>query len=350
LSEVLSANSLDSVWQDLSVAVPVYSRPAELLHLLQSIYRLKLVPSEVVLCEDNSPERDLISSIAREWTPFMAARGCDVRYFENDSTLGYDGNVRSLFEKSTRTWVMLLGNDDVLLPGACERVREFTQRHTDIMMISRAFVRFTDDPALSDSISRLSQGDHVFSRSNSSSGILFRSTAFFGGLIANRLWAVSEATNAYDGTLYYQTYLAARAFTGAGIGYIAAPIVGARIGNQPLFGAAASEKAVHVSGSYTPRGRAAMWRGVLRICADVEAATGCRILPGVRRELDKRQSFHVFEMMARQGRGAVLQTAEEFWNLGLMRHLMPWALFFWSIAFGRRSVWLFDLARERLQK
>lgn len=350
MSEIGRIDSDGSIWHDLSVGVPVYSRPDELRQLLASVHELTVVPGEIVLSEDGSRERDMLKGIAAEWAPRLATRGCDLRFVENERNLGYDGNVRSLFRKCTRRWVMLLGNDDVVLPDAAASIRAFIERHPDIRMLSRSFVKFQRDPRMPQSVSRLSHTDKVFGRRDSDAGMLFRTTAFFGGLVVDRMWAAGMDTDAYDGTLYYQIYLAAHIFAGAGIGYVAEPIVGARTGNPPLFGSASSEKAVHIPGSYTPAGRASMWHGVLRICADAEAATGVPMLRAVRKELDDRQSFHIFEMMARQGRAATMQTASRFWSLGLMRRPTSWLLFLYTLALGRRSSWLFDATRKMLQR
>jgi len=192
--------------------------------------------------------------------------------------------------------------------------------------------------------------NRVFSHFNADSGKLFRVCGFVGGLTIERPWALSLATDKYDGTLYYQIYLAAHAFTGKGIGYIASPIVAGRTGNSPLFGAAQSEKAAHIPGTYTPKGRAAMWRGVLRICADVEATTSIPLMLGVRKELSGRQSFHVFEMISLQGRKASISLAREFHKIDLMRHPLAWIVFLASVTFGRSTSIFFRSARRRLQR
>jgi hypothetical protein len=335
---------------DLTIAVPVYSRPNELRQLLASVGAMDSLPAEIVLSEDGSPERPLLRDIALQWSEILGARGCQISFFENEKNLGYDGNVRSLFEKATRRWVMLLGNDDIVLPGACEAISKFTNAHHGVHMCSRTFVRFRGDPTNHEAVSRISDADGIFDQQNSDPGMLFRSTAFFGGLVVDREWAKGLATDVYDGTLYYQVYLACHAFIDGGIGYVASPLVGGRAGNTPMFGSASSESGTHTPGSYSPSGRAAMWRGVLRICSDVERSTGIKILDGVRRELDSRQSFHIFEMMANQGRSATLQTARQFRELGLMRAPMSWVMFLSSLILGKHALWAYSAARRLLQR
>jgi abequosyltransferase len=334
-----------TVWNDLTIAVPVYSRPDELRQLLISISGMAVLPGEVLLCEDQSPERRLLSQIALEWQPKLASKGCSLRYVENDENLGYDGNVRSLFARATRPWVMLLGNDDAMLPNAVPPIQRFVAEHGDVRMISRTFVRFSVDIANVVGFTRLSDGDRVYTKENSRPGMILRLCGFVGGLIVDREWACRAATDKYDGTLYYQMYLAAEAFCANGIGYIAAPLVGSRAGNAPMFGSASSEKGAHVPGAYSPKARAAMWSGILRICRDVERETSVPMSSSIRWELSGKQSFHVYELVAVQGRRATMTLIREFGRLGLMKHPLPWILSGLALLMGRYVRYFFGSVR-----
>lgn len=334
---------------DLSVGIPAYSRSRELAELLASISEQTVIPAEVTLCEDKSPEREQIRALVQEWTPRLEALGCRINYHENDENLGYDGNVRKLFAVSTTPWVMLIGNDDLLLPDCVEKIAVYLQGKPAPKMISRSFVRFDTDISQPLGMSRLSDVDAVYRAGVDKPRMLFRSCGFVGGLLVNRDWANGLATDVYDGTLYYQIYLAAEAFCGEGVGYIAAPIVGGRAGNPPLFGAAAHEKGVHVPGSYTPRGRAKMWASVLRIVDEVGRRRGVLLLDDVREELAVRQSFHVFEMMAGADRKTLVELRDELKKLGLYDRMVPRFLFTLDYVLGRHAKVFFNLLRSLLQ-
>jgi glycosyltransferase involved in cell wall biosynthesis len=335
-----------AVWDELTIAVPVYSRPLELRQLLESIVNMTRLPGEVLLCEDQSPDRELISQIALEWQDILVSRGCVLQYVQNDKNLGYDGNVRNLFARATRPWVMLLGNDDAMLPEAVSAMQRFVLQNPSVRMISRTFVRFSTDIGHLIGVTKLSDYDRVYTKDNAEPGLILRLCGFVGGLLVDREWACSIATDKYDGTLYYQMYLAAEAYSATGIGYIADPLVGSRAGNPPLFGSAAAEKGAHVPGAYSPRARAAMWHGILRICADAEQKTSVPFVKSVRRELSGRQSFHVFELVAAQGRRATLTLVAEFHRLGLTRHPLPWLLLLVVLLLGRRSHRIFGVVRS----
>jgi len=312
---------------DVSVAIPAYSRSIELVELLQSIYDQSVLPAEVVICEDMSPQRDAIRSIAAAWREPFAAQGCALNYHENERNLGYDGNVRRIIQAAKSTWVLLIGNDDLLLPGCIEAVAAYTAAYPEHRMISRSFLMFKGSLKHELGFSQLSPEDHLFTTQNSESGIIMRAFGFVGGIVLHKEWADAIATDRYDGSLYYQIYLGAVAYCEVGIGYISRLIVGSRAGNPPLFGSASSEKGVHVPGAYTPKGRSKMWADLIRICDDVGNQYGLLLAAEIKKELEVRQSFHIFEMMAGSSPRLMRELKHEFLKLDLFGHPLPRALY-----------------------
>lgn len=335
----------DSIWDELTIAVPAYARPSELIQLLRSVEQLQVMPGELLICEDGSKERPQIREIIGSWTSRLDARGCRLTYVENDRNLGYDGNVRKLFREASGKWVMLLGNDDLMLPTAIRDMWAFASEHPDLPLICASYVKFNGIPGQIVGLCRLSERNRVFDRRNATPAAFVKAAGFVGGLVFRRSFALEASTDAYDGTLYYQMYLAALAYCGQGIGYVSTPTVASRVGNAPLFGAASAERAVHRPGRYSPEARLAMWEGILRICQDVERQTGVLLMRGVRQELARNQSFHVFEAVAVQGRAQTWRLARGLARMGLMSGWRTWTVALVSMALGRRVAVLFRLAR-----
>jgi abequosyltransferase len=333
----------------LAVGIPAYGRCRELMELLESIYAQTVLPAEITIREDKSAEREEIRSIVDEWRERFAVEGCSVNYGENESNLGYDANLRSVIGMSRSHWVMLIGNDDLLCKECVEKIENYLRDCGQAKMISRSFVRFDTDISKPIGISRLSKTNKVFRAEGSSPKMIFRTSGFVGGLIVDREWASSIATDRYDGTLYYQIYLASVSFCQGGIGYIADPIVGGRGGNPPLFGSASSEKDVHVPGSYTPKGRARMWESVLQITHEVGQQYGIDLHTEMKAELEVRQSFHVFEMMAGCERDKLLELRDELRKLDLFSHPIPRVLFLLDWMLGIRARMFFSLVRRVMQ-
>jgi len=330
----------------ISIGIPAYSRCSELRELLQSIYQQTVLPAEITICEDMSPERSQIRMIVEYWREKFNAFSCRINYRENERNLGYDANLRRVISVSSEPSVMLMGNDDILLPGCIEKAAHFIQQNPKIQMISRSFMIFQSDSKRIEGISQFSPNDQVLNFKNSSSKLMFRACGFVGGLIVQRGWAESLATSRYDGSLYYQVYLAANAFCEGGIGYISKTIVGSRAGNPPLFGSATQEKDVHVPGSYTPKGRAKMWASVLQIAKDVGDQAGVDLYKGVRYELEVRQSFHIFEMMAGAGRQKLVALRDELKALDLFSHPVPRTLYVIDLILGSRAKVVFRAIRK----
>lgn len=330
----------------ISLAIPAYSRVSELNELLLSVEVQDLLPAEIIICEDCSPQRKEIRKLVLPFVSRLLLRGCTLIYIENTINLGYDGNVRKLLRESSQKWTMLIGNDDLTLPGCFQIAEKFLLRNPSVKVVSRSFVRFSTEINSSLGVSNIATSDKVFVAGVDKSRMLFRACGFVGGLLIDSYWAKILDTDQYDGTLYYQIYLAAQAFCEDGIGYISTPIVGGRAGNPPLFGSASSEKGIHVPGSYTPSGRAKMWQSVMEICRDVGEAKGINLIDDVKKELAIRQSFHVFEMMVNAEKKVLNELRCELKKIGLYSHLFPMILFWIIRLMGRRAKLFFDLVRK----
>lgn len=331
-----------------SVVVPAYNRAAELSELLESVSRQTMPPGEVLVCEDRSPERLAIREVCESYRSRLSQLGTTLTYVENAENLGYDKNLRKCIESASNDWALILGNDDLLLPNAISELRKYLQaNHVDF--VSRCFLRFRDSVDDPIGISRLSGSDVVFDQRNSKPRMIFRAAGFVGGLAVRVGFAKELTTERFDGSLYYQIYLAAYAYCRNGIGYISSPLVGGRADNPPMFGSSDDDRGVHVPGSYTAAGRARMWKGVLDIAEHVGASCGCNLTDDLRRELTVRQSFHVFEMNAKSSRRELRALRRALSELGLFSHPLPRALYQLDYWLGRRATPLYSLCRKIMQ-
>jgi glycosyltransferase involved in cell wall biosynthesis len=333
----------------ITVVIPSYNRTKELSELLDSILGQSVLPEEVVICEDHSPEREQIAKIVLSYRPQFENKAIKLVYEENEQNLGYDKNLRKGIELSSSSWAFVMGNDDLLLPSAVGVVKEFVTKHSDINFISRTFIRFNNNINQPLGVSRISMQDNVFDRNNSEANIIFRTGGFVGGLVINTAFARSISTTEFDGSLYYQIYLAASAYCDTGIGYISEPIVGGRADNPPMFGNADDDKALHVPGSYTAKGRASMWRGVLTIARSVGEKHHVDLYSSLHKELMVRQSFHVFEMNAGQSVQTNRELKTELARLGLMSHFIPRGFYMLNCILGRHARHVYKMIRKNMQ-
>ena len=97
----------------ITIAIPTFRRPSLLLHALHSCFVQDHRPLELDIGDDlpgHETER-LIQSLP-------VPPGLSLRYFRNRPSLGQVGNVNRLFARARGARLMLLHDDDVLLPGA----------------------------------------------------------------------------------------------------------------------------------------------------------------------------------------------------------------------------------------
>lgn len=334
----------------LSVAVPSYSRPRDLDYLLETIHACSRLPEEIVICDDNSPDRDQIQGVVDKWRASFDRSPCALRYLQNDVNLGYDRNLQKLIRECACDYVVFIGNDDAFTRDGIGCIYESIAASPGLKAFSRSFVKFADSLDNSSGVSRFATQDRIFAPANSRPRMYLRLSAYFGGLVFDRLWARDKECNSYDGTLYYQLYLFGCAYLESGVGYIYEPVVGARTDGVPLFGVASTEAGTHQPGGYSARARAKMWSDILRIARDIDRSHDAASYDDIHYELKTRLSFHVFESYTHKSVRELLALARELRRLDLMSHPVPITLFVAVLLLRRWSTLLFALSRRIYQR
>jgi len=334
--------------QTYSIAIPAYGRPNELIELFDSIYQMEQQPNEIIICEDFSKDRKKISEIVNKQIHRFSNKNVIITYIENEVNIGYDANIRKLINKAKFDWVILIGNDDLFLKEGIANIDEFCTKNSSIAMASRTFIRFENDINKPLGTSSLFNENKTIKKGDDPR-LIFRACGFVGGLVINKEWAKKLETTEYDGTLYYQIYLSANAFCTNGIGYIAKPTVAARIGNPPMFGESEKDKKAHIPGSYSPKGRATMWKGVLDIGRNIGKTHNINLYEPLRNELMVRQSFHVFEMNVGIKKEILNELKAELQKLNLFNHWLPKTLYHINFILGEKAFYVYSVIRKIFQ-
>ncbi len=336
---------MNKISEGYSIAIPAYGRPNEYDELLASIFEMDFLPNEIIICEDFSKQRKGISQVTESYRISFEEKQVKISYIENETNLGYDANIRKLIDLASYKWVILIGNDDLFLKNGLKEIDIFCKKNPDIAMISRPFIRFEKDIHLPIGISRILPTERLI-KIGDSPKLIFRMCGFVGGLVINKEWAKPLSTDKYDGTLYYQIYLGVNAFCNNAIGYLENPTVGGRTGNPPLFGDSEKDSDVHVSGVYSAKGRAKMWKGVLDIAKDAESFYNVKIFEEVRKELMIRQSFHIFEMNVGASKNTLKELKGELQQLHLFDHWMPKSFYYLNFIFRKKAYYFYYLIRK----
>jgi hypothetical protein len=245
----------------LSLCVPAYGRAALLPPLLASIAKQWEPGVEVLVAEDASPERTAIRTAVQAAT----AAGLPVRYVENESNLGYDGNIRQLVALARGRHCFFLGNDDLLSPGALATTRRHLEAHPGIGMLLRGYTVFLGDPGnVQDTVRYVTEPTRVAAGADAITWC-FRRSGVISGYVIDRDAAHAAATPRHDGTLFYQMHLTASVLATRDALVVPDVLVLCRDGTPPEFGAAAAERGHFVPGRYTPQARVRMVQGALEI-------------------------------------------------------------------------------------
>lgn len=105
----------------LTIAIPTYNRCSLLRQTLDSIMEQKVDGVEVIVSDNASI--DGTENMMREY-----CNSYNIRYFRNSQNLGMDNNFLNCLMKARGEYVHLLSDDDILLPGAIEKILYLIQK------------------------------------------------------------------------------------------------------------------------------------------------------------------------------------------------------------------------------
>lgn len=105
----------------LSVCIPTFNRAHYLKSALESIFAQKAACSdevEVIVCDNASPDN------TRQTVEAFAKQHHNLKYFQNPSNIGFDGNMLKVFSMARGKYCIVLGDDDIFNEGALAYILE----------------------------------------------------------------------------------------------------------------------------------------------------------------------------------------------------------------------------------
>ena len=112
----------------ITVSVPTYRRPSLLLQCLRSVFQQNYRPLEIDV-SDNSSTDEAEQLIAGLTPP----EGITIRYWRNVPASNLVGNINKLFAEARGERLLVLHDDDALLPGAIEALDEAYRSSPDVI-------------------------------------------------------------------------------------------------------------------------------------------------------------------------------------------------------------------------
>ncbi|MEI7451742.1 MAG: glycosyltransferase family 2 protein [Candidatus Falkowbacteria bacterium] len=230
----------------LSICIPNYNRPEELLRLLKTIDTTRTDLVEIVICEDRSPK---MLEVRAKVSEFSQNSKYKINYVENEVNLGFDKNLRACIENSTGKWVVYMGNDDEFVAGALNKLIEFLQAHEELGYIlkSHYFIHKNNKKERF----RYYEGTKFFAPGLETYVQMFRKSVFISGFTIRRELCLPLLKNDFDGTLLFQLYLLAEVCLKYPAAYFDVPLTQQYDEGTPEFGNAESEKALYTPGTIT---------------------------------------------------------------------------------------------------
>jgi abequosyltransferase len=265
-----------------SVCIPAYNRAEVLGELLASVLEQDFDDYEIVICEDASPERaqirHVVDALPQEWRT-------RVRYIENATNLGYDGNLRNVIEQARGEYCLLMGNDDLMCPGALRKVAAGVRAYPHVGVVLRTYASFDTSPDQINQVFRYFDRERLFEPGAATIIAFFRRSVVLPGMVVRREDALKHATSEFDGTLLYQLYLVGRILAEKNGLFLPDVLTLYRNGGVPYFGNSPSERGKFVPGTITPEASLHFMASMLRIAAAVEQRTGLRVYDPIVRDL-----------------------------------------------------------------
>lgn len=305
----------------ISVCIPAYGRAGVLPDLLDSVVAQDYDDFEVVICEDDSPERQIIREIVDR---YRRKSGRTIRYYENESNLGYDGNIRRLVRQARGNYICFCGNDDLLAPGALKQIASAIERHPGVGVVLRTYATFRESPEKLDQTYRYFSDERIFPAGPQTIVTFFKRCVVIPGVTLKRSPALQWETDKFDGRMLYQIWLVANILVDHPGVYVPDVVAYYRLDGVPDFGLSPAErKGSYVQGIRTPESSLFMMSGFLDIAQDVETTRGVRIRDDIERDL-ANYSFGFLVIQRSKPLAVFLKYAWDLGRLGYGRHPMYW--------------------------
>lgn len=328
-----------------SVCIPAYNRSAELPALLDSVFAQDYPQYDVVICEDHSPQREQIRAVV---ATYVAQYPGKVRYFENSENLGYDANFRELIRRATGDYCFIMGNDDIVAPGALSTVAEALARSPDVGVVLRTWAFFQGTPDHIVTVSRYYPHALLFPPGPDTIVAFFRRLVAMSGIVLHRTEALRHETDRFDGTLFYQLHLAAHILMRKPGLFLPQVLAYFRQGGVPEFGASARERGKWIPGRQPPETSLRMLQAHLDIAQHVDHSYGVDVRARVHRDLGNHM-YPTFAHQAHERLPVFLRFYRDLIRMGFGRYPLFHAYALALLALGRaRTDRALYWARRRL--
>ena len=200
----------------LTVGIPSYNRVETLLRCLESIDTTRIDALEILICEDKSPRK---SDIKKMVECFAEKSPLNIRFYSNETNLGFDRNLAQIISLSSGKYVMYMSDDDYFMPGQLDIIIGCLSK-TDCAV---AYTYFIEDKQ--GHMKRKYNGDWTVRATDVGRGEIIMDFILFSGLIFRRDFVCDVSADRFVNVNYFQVYLGLTILSKYGASYFDIPLV-----------------------------------------------------------------------------------------------------------------------------
>ena len=292
----------------ISVCIPSYNRPKELLRLLRTIDSDPAV-TQIVVCEDHAPKRLEVRAAVDE---FKTETKYEVKYVENEVNKGYDWNLRDFITIADGEYIVFCDDDGAFVKGALDKLIAFLRENPELGYVLRRIrnTKTADDM-------RYFPGTCFFEPGPETYQMLYRKSVIIAGFTFKRELAIDTMTDRFDGSLLYQLYILAEICLKHPSAYFDEPITEKLPGETEFyFGSSEKEKGLYEPKKISVRGSMIFVSSFLKITRYIDGKYHLDSTRYVQKDMSK-YSYPILSYLMQIGRVNMLKCAREMMKIGL---------------------------------
>jgi abequosyltransferase len=269
----------------LSICIPSYNRPTQLLKLLNSIDYPFCDEIEIIICEDKSPNREQIIKVVND---FKSTSKFECKLFLNEVNLGYDGNIKELIKKASGVYIMYMGDDDSFQEKSLLEYVNFLKHNLRLGYLLRRYTVIHSNGIKEDF--KYFDTHRFFEPGLDAFNALFRKSVFISGFCFKREYIQSYFdTDQFNGTLLYQLFLCANLVLNYPSAYCDIPITIMDDNSRgiPEFGTSINESSKYTPGKISIQNSINFMKSFLVITKYIDTLYNLNVTNNFLKELSK---------------------------------------------------------------
>ena len=322
-----------------TVCIPSFNRPEFIDETIQSITQQNFNDFNLLVSDDNSPKYQEILEVVNKHIKMNPEISISLE--KNDETLGYDGNLRTLIEKSTGNYCVIMGDDDLLHQGALKRINQVILENPNLGVIIRAWQRLDRKNNKVMESYRYFSEDRFFESGPNTISTFFRRSVAISAYTVKKDLAREFSTNRFDGTLLYQLYLSGMILIKSNAYYISDVIVSVRkdIEQKPthFFGTAKAERGKFAPGKLNLNHSYNFVKGMIEIADYISSHNkNNNIFKLILKDIGN-YSYPILSVQFKNGRLKFIKYFFKLAKLGLWKNLYFYIYFFGLFILGIKN-------------